>query len=62
MATVNFLYRSTKEKAPLNLRLLFRHDDKDYVLGAKTQFQVSKHYWAKEHPLKPIPKRLQRIG
>lgn len=52
MATVNFLYRSTKEKAPLNLRLLFRHDDKDYVLGAKTQFQVSKHYWAKEHPQK----------
>lgn len=52
MATVNFLYRSTKEDAPLNLRLLFRHDDKDYVFGAKTQLQVSKHYWSKEHPQK----------
>jgi len=52
MATVNFLYRSTKEQAPLNLRLLFRHKNKDFVLGAKTQFEVSKHYWTKEHPQK----------
>lgn len=52
MATVNFLYRSTKEQAPLNLRLLFRHGNKDFVLGAKTQYEVSKHYWTKEHPQK----------
>lgn len=52
MATVNFLYRSTKEQAPLNLRLLFRHKNKDFVLGAKTQYEVSKHYWTKEHPQK----------
>ncbi|MFB9058038.1 tyrosine-type recombinase/integrase [Mariniflexile ostreae] len=52
MATVNFLFRSTKENAPLNLRLLFRHNDKDHVLGAKTQLDVSKHYWTKEHPQK----------
>ncbi|WP_417878478.1 tyrosine-type recombinase/integrase [Vibrio sp.] len=50
MASVNFLYRSTKEQAPLILRLLFRHKNKDYVLGAKTQYVVSKHYWKKEHP------------
>lgn len=67
MATVNFLYRSTKENAPLNLRLLFRILDlpsevvnkktkeiiklpyTDVVLGAKTNFEVSKHYWTKEH-------------
>lgn len=49
MATVNFLYRSTKDTAPLNLRLLFRLNDKDFVLGAKTKLEVSKHYWAKEH-------------
>ncbi|HUH72886.1 MAG TPA: tyrosine-type recombinase/integrase [Chitinophagales bacterium] len=49
MATVNFLYRSTKDTAPLNLRLLFRLNDKDFVLGAKTKEVVSKHYWAKEH-------------
>lgn len=52
MATVNFLFRSTKENAPLNLRLLFRHDDKDHVLGAKTQLDVSKYYWTKEHTQK----------
>jgi len=52
MATVNFLYRSSKEYAPLNLRLLFRYKNKDFVLGAKTQYEVSKHYWTKEHPQK----------
>ena len=52
MATVNFLYRSTKEQAPLNLRLLYRLGNKDFVLGAKTKLQVSKHYWLKEHPQK----------
>jgi hypothetical protein len=58
MATVNFLYRSKKDEAPLNVRLLYRvieNDNyKDYVLGAKTQFTVSKHYWTKEHSLKRV--------
>ena len=52
MATVNFLYRSTKENAILTLRLLFRFDNKDFVFGAKTKLEVSKHYWVKEHLLK----------
>lgn len=52
MATVNFLFRSSKEKAPLNVRLLFRHNNKDYVLGAKTKFEVSKLYWNRQHKLK----------
>jgi integrase len=49
MATVNFLYRSTKEKSNLNIRLLYRHNNKDYVFGAKTKVEVSKYYWSKQH-------------
>ncbi len=56
MATVNFLYRSTKEESPLNIRLLFRVKDdnslkgyKDYVLGAKTQIRVTRKYWENQH-------------
>ena len=49
MASVNFLYRSTKEKANLILRLLYRYDNKDYVFGAKTKLEVEKYYWSKEH-------------
>lgn len=52
MATVNFLYRSSKDKAPLVLRLLFRHNNKDFVFGAKTKLEVSKHYWRNLHSLK----------
>lgn len=49
MATINFLYRSTKEKSNLHLRLLYRFDDKDFVYGANTKFEVSKQYWSKLH-------------
>ncbi|MGY5851857.1 phage integrase SAM-like domain-containing protein [Salegentibacter sp. F14] len=56
MASVNFLYRSTKPKAFLNLRLLFRITDqklpkgyKDFSLGGKTKLEISRHYWEKEH-------------
>ncbi|MFM7683226.1 MAG: phage integrase SAM-like domain-containing protein, partial [Bacteroidota bacterium] len=52
MATVNFLYRSSKEKAPLVLRLLFRFNNKDFVFGAKTKLELSKHYWTNLHSLK----------
>lgn len=52
MASVNFLYRSTKEKAKLNLRLLFRYNNLDYVFGAKTKVEVSKYYWNKQHKKK----------
>lgn len=61
MATVNFLYRSTKPEANLNLRLLYRVIDesyqdglKDFVLGAKTKLSVSKNYWNKQHNLKRV--------
>ncbi|HRN41848.1 MAG TPA: tyrosine-type recombinase/integrase [Vicingus sp.] len=49
MATVNFLYRSTKPKANLVIRLLFRDNGVDYVFGAKTKFEVTKEYWTKQH-------------
>jgi len=52
MATVNFLYRSTKDKAYLHLRLLYRFADKDYVIGANTKLEVSKEYWKKFHSMK----------
>lgn len=54
MATVNFLYRSTKERANLNLRLLFRYQDVDYVFAVGTKCQVSRDYWSKQHKLKRI--------
>ena len=61
MATVNFLYRSTKNEASLNIRLLYRINNmsfedghKDFVLGAKTQLKVSKHYWDKQQSLKRV--------
>ena len=49
MATVNFLYRSTKDKAFLNVRLLYRFNNTDYVFGAKTKLEVSELYWTKQH-------------
>lgn len=54
MATINFLFRSTKEKAPLTLRLLFRYNNTDYVFGSNTKLIVSKEYWTKQHNNKRI--------
>ena len=45
MATVNFLYRSSKPKAFLHLRLLFRFENKDHVLGANTKLELTKDDW-----------------
>jgi hypothetical protein len=52
MASVNFLYRSTKEKSNLILRLLYRDNNIDYVFGAKTKFSIEKFYWSKQHKKK----------
>ncbi|MCA0933090.1 site-specific integrase [Lutimonas saemankumensis] len=49
MATVNFLYRSKREMAPLTVRLLYRWNEKDYVFGHKTRLFISKTYWNKDH-------------
>ena len=52
MASVNFLYRSTKEKSNLVLRLLYRNNGIDFVFGAKTEFEIEKTYWSKQHKKK----------
>lgn len=52
MATVTFLYRSTKQNADLNLRLLYRFENKDLSFGGKTKLEVTKEYWIKQHPQK----------
>ena len=52
MATINFLYRSTKETANLSLRLLYRYNDTDFVFGANTQENILKDYWTKQHKKK----------
>lgn len=54
MATINFLFRSTKEAAPLTLRLLFRNNNTDYVFGSSTKIIVTKEYWTKQHNNKRI--------
>ena len=54
MATINFLYRSNKDKANLNLRLLYRKNGIDYVIGGISKIEVSKDYWSKYHNSKRI--------
>ena len=47
MATINFLYRSTKEVAPLTLRLLYRNNGVDFVHSTKTKYRIEKSQWNK---------------
>ncbi len=67
MASINYLYRSTKENAPLTLRLLFREDGNDNVLGVNSKYTIysreelienpklsGKAYWNKIHNLKRL--------
>lgn len=54
MATLNYLYRSTKPKAFLNIRLLFRYEDQDFQIGGKTKIEVSKDYWKNTQERKRI--------
>ena len=62
MASVNFLYRSTKENAALTVRLLFRHNSKDFIIGTNSNILIysreeladnpnlsGKNYWDKTH-------------
>ena len=61
MATINFLYRSTKEQASLNIRLLYRFEGVDYVHGAKTLLKVDREYWEKQHNQKR-PKNIEVVN
>jgi hypothetical protein len=42
MATINFLYRSTKDKANLHLRLLYRFNDTDFVIEQIPNLKLQK--------------------
>ena len=59
MATVNFLYRSTKVKSNLHLRLLYRFNDTDFVFGVNTKFEVSKDYWNDNHVIDKKTKKIK---
>ena len=52
MASVNFLYRSLKDKSCLNLRLLYRFNGNDHVIATSTNLEVSKDYWKNKHKFK----------
>lgn len=54
MATVNFLFRSIKEKAPIAVRLLHTENEVNYVFGARTEYKVEKAYWDRFHKMKRI--------
>ena len=49
MATVHFLYRSTREKSCLEVRLQHTENSIKYLWSAKTKIEVSKDYWTKYH-------------
>lgn len=59
MATVNFLYRSTKDKANLHIRLLYRFNDIDFVFGTNTKYEVSKDYWNDNHVIDKKTKKIK---
>jgi hypothetical protein len=51
MATVHFLYRSTREKSCLEVRLQHTENAIKYLWSAKTKIEVSKEYWTKHHKI-----------
>lgn len=59
MATINFLYRSKKDKANLVLRLLYRFNNTDFVFGAKTKYEIEKVYWNDNHVINKKTKKIQ---
>ena len=59
MATINFLYRSSKDKANLILRLLYRENNKDFVFAVNTKLEVSKDYWNANHVINKRTKKIQ---
>ena len=54
MATISFLYRSTKEKAPLKVRFFYMNKGKESFIEVSTKSEVTKEYWQKHHKAKRI--------
>lgn len=48
MATINFLFRSSKNKADLTLRLLYRYMGKDFTIGVNSRINVDKEFFKKQ--------------
>ena len=59
MATVNFLYRSTRSNAPLTLRLLFRSNNIDYTLSTLTNEVIEKTLFEKIYKKNPKDAQLR---
>lgn len=49
MAAINFLYRSKKSESYLTTRLLFTHDNINYVFAALSKVKVKADYWNTTH-------------
>lgn len=47
MATINFLFRSSKNKADLTLRLLYRYMGSDYTIGVNSRITVEQEFFKK---------------
>lgn len=54
MATINYLFRSSKNKAELTLRLLFRHMGEDFTIDAKSKIEVEQEFWKKHFAQKKL--------
>jgi integrase len=66
MATVHFLYRSTRQNSTLEVRLQHTHNAVKYLWSAKTKIEVSKDYWIKYHKVNSrnidIKNEQKRVG
>lgn len=49
MATVRFMFRTTKDKAKIKIRFYYRKENADYQLETNTQLTVTREYWEKYH-------------
>jgi integrase len=54
MATIKYLYRSTKNTAELTLRLLFRYMGEDFTIDSKSGITVEQEFWKKHFNQKKL--------
>lgn len=54
MATISFLYRSTKEESLLKIRFFYRLDNKNAFVEITSKIKVTKEYWEKYHNAKRV--------
>lgn len=49
MATISFMFRTTKDKANIKLRFFFRKENKNAFIETNTKLVVTREYWEKYH-------------